>query len=332
MVVVVGVAFSGFQTGDKSAAGHDAATALARAAKRANSGAMRLIEPGALSAAIRFPLDHTVTVLAGAGLYALVFTVQSVLSVFAGAGSSGAAIGGLLAVIAAFGAFAVALSGYGRAALGLPRQGRYGMAFSGDALRMVWVALLVAVLCFTVLGTALLVLSFMLAALAMIGAERSGLTDPPEGFINIFALFGPGEWVVAGALIAGFAVFAIWLFARLSLAVPATLESARIRILSVWPASSGRFVAITLSAGAILVPGLALLAGFNAACEALFGVYPGAAQSMVDANGRVSGPVALFAVLSFLHGGLKMVLLAAPLTALFSELYTKYRQENADRL
>lgn len=293
---------------------------------------MRLIEPGALSAAIRFVPAHARTVLAGAGLYALVFTVQSVLTVYAAAGSSGAAIGGLAAVIAAFGAFAVALAAYGRAALGLPQTGRYGLTFGPDALRMVWVALLVAVLVFTVLGTALLVLAFMLAALAMIGADRSGITDPPEGFINIFALFGPGEWIVAGALIAGFAVFSIWLFARLSLAVPATLESARIRILNIWPVSSGRFVAITLSAGAILVPGLLMLAGFNAACDALFGVHPAAAQSMVDANGRVSGPVALFAVLSFVHGGLKMVLLAAPLTALFSSLYVKYRQENADRL
>lgn len=292
---------------------------------------MRLIEPGALRAAIRFVPTHARTVLAGAGLYALVFTVQSVLTVYAGAGSAGAAIGGLLAVILAFGAFAVALAAYGRAALGLPQGGRYGLAFGPDALRMVWVAFLVAVLCFTVLGTGLLVLSFMLAALAMIGAERSGMSDPPEGFINIFALFGTGEWIVAAALIAGFAVFSIWLFARLSLAVPATLDSARIRILSVWPASSGRFVAITLSAGAILVPGLLVLAGFNAVCEALFGVYPAAAQTMVDPNGRVGGPIALFALLSFVHGGLKMVLIAAPLTALFSNLYVKYRQENAHR-
>ena len=192
-------------------------------------------------------------------------------------------------------------------------------------LRMVWVALLVAVLCFTVLGTALLVLAFMLAALAMIGAERIGMSEPPEGFINIFALFGPGEWIVAGVLIAGFAVFSIWLFARLSLAVPATLEAGRIRILQVWPLSAKRFVAITASAGALLVPGLALVAGFNALAGAAFGVYPASAQSMVAATGEVTGSLALFAALSFVHGALKMILLTAPLTALFCALYVRYR-------
>ena len=310
--------------GDKSG-GRVAAPGLARARFRLRSAAMTVIEPGAIRAALRFVPAHARTVLAGAGLYGLVFTVQSLLTVYAAAGSSGAALGGVIVALAAFLAFAAALAGYGRAALGLPQAGPFGLAFDADGLRMVWVALLVAVLCFTVLGTALLVLAFMLAALAMIGAERIGMSEPPEGFINIFALFGPGEWIVAGVLIAGFAVFSIWLFARLSLAVPATLEAGRIRILQVWPLSAKRFVAITASAGALLVPGLALVAGFNALAGAAFGVYPASAQSMVAATGEVTGSLALFAALSFVHGALKMILLTAPLTALFCALYVRYR-------
>lgn len=331
MVVVVGVDFSDFRMGD-NLSGRDAAPGLAGAGKRANSHDMRLIEPSGLAAAIRFPLENPRLVLAGAGLYALVFAVQSVFTLYAAAGSSGAALGGLIAVIAAFGAFAVALAGWARAALGQARGRFAGLDLGGDELRLVWVALLVAVLCFTVLGTAMLVLAFMLAALAMIGAERAGLTDPPEGFINIFALFGAGEWAVAGVLIAGFAVFAIWLFARLSLSVPATIEAGRIAILSVWPVSSGRFTAITGSAAAVIVPAILLLAGFNAVSQALFGFNPAAAQSLVNANGDITGPAAGFAVLAFLYGAAKMILLGAPLTGLFAALYVKYRQENAYRL
>lgn len=332
MIGVVGVEFSAIPAGD-SFGGRDAAPGLAGAGKRANCLPMRILEPNGLAAALRFPLAHGRLVLAGAGLYGLVFTVQSLFTVYAAAGSSGAALAGLVSAMLAFGAFAVALAGWTRAALGLnPPPAWLGLSLGGDELRLVWVALLVAVLCLTILGTAGFVLLLLLIALTMVGAYNAGIEGQPEGFIDTFALFGPGEWFATIVGVSLYAVFSIWLFARLSLSIPATIDRGRIAILSVWPLSSGRFVAITTSAALIIVPALLLLAGFNALSDAVSGFNPAAAQSILNANDDVAGPVFGFALLAFVYGVLKMVLLAAPLTGLFAALYVKYRQENAHRL
>ncbi len=313
-------------------AGPDAAPGLAGRSNRAKSAPMRWIEPGALRAALQFPIANARMVLAGAGLYGVVFAVQSVLTLYLAAGSSAAGLGALIATLAAFGIFCVVLAGWGRVALGMQASTPLGFQAGGDELRLIWVAFLVVILSFTVLGTALVVLAFMLAALAMIGAERVGMSEPPEGFINIFSLFGPGEWAVALVLMGGFAIFSIWLFSRLSLGVPATLDGRRVRILSVWPLSTGRFVAITLSAAAVIFPALVMILMINSALGTLFGIAPASPQSLVNANGDVTGSPLGLAAISFVYGGLKMVLLGAPLTGLVCALYRIYARENAHRL
>jgi hypothetical protein len=293
---------------------------------------MRWIEPGALRAALQFPIANARMVLAGAGLYGVVFAVQSVLTLYLAAGSSAAGLGALIATLAAFGVFCVVLAGWGRVALGMQASTPLGFQAGGDELRLIWVAFLVVILSFTITGTAGLVLLSLFIALTMVGAARAGITAQPEQLIDTFALFGTGEWIVAGVGTVMFLVFNIWLFSRLSLGVPATLDGRRVRILSVWPLSTGRFVAITLSAAAVIFPGLVMILMINSALGTLFGIAPASPQSLVNANGDMTGSPLGLAAISFVYGGLKMVLLGAPLTGLVCALYRIYARENAHRL
>lgn len=287
---------------------------------------MALIDLSALRAAFRFPVQHARLVLLGAGLYAAVFFFQSYFT----AAATGAETPGYAAplaftfALAAFIAFIVALAAWLRADLGHALgSGLDAFRFSDDERRLLWGVVLVLILLFTVMGTALLMLAFMLGALAILGAQRSGLMEPPEGFINIFELFALGEWIVAIVLIAAFAGFNIWFFARLALAAPATIARSQVQVLAAWPLSDGRVSRIVLTTLAATLPGLAILVAFNMICAALFGVYPASSLSMTDAQGSVTVSDWSFAALSLPYGVLKMAVLAAPLTALFSALYRR---------
>ncbi len=74
---------------------------------------MKLIDLRAVGAAYRFVLDNPTPVLAAAGLYGVVFSVQSLLTAYAHAYAPGAAPGMILFMIAAFGAFVVAGPAWG---------------------------------------------------------------------------------------------------------------------------------------------------------------------------------------------------------------------------
>lgn len=283
---------------------------------------MTLIDFCAVRAAYRFVLDHRATVLAGAGLYAVLFAVQSLFTAYAGAYAPGAAPAALGFALLAFGAFIVAIAGYGRAALGKPSQGVFGLTLGGDEGRLGWVVVLILILLFTVLGTAFLALAFMLAALALINVDAA--QEPPEGFVNIFALFGAGEMAVAVALIAVFAAFSLWFGLRLSMAAPATLSAGRVQVLSVWPLSSKRIFEIAGTVLAAMAPGAGVLAVFVLVCDALTGASPAVAQSASGEAGALTVNAAVLVVIYALYGVGKMALLAAPAMAALCALYVKY--------
>ena len=293
---------------------------------------MKLLDTQALSAALRFPRRNPIVYAAGSLVYAVPFALQNLTQVYVAGGSGLAGWLTLILLLAAYTGFAAALAGWGRRALGLAGSGQYGLSLGEDELRLFWVALLVAILLFTVLGTALVVLIFMLAALAMIGASNMGMDEPPAGYVEIFSLFGTGEWIVAIALMAAFAVFGLWLITRLSIAIPATLEGGRIRILSVWPLTSGHFGEIAGTAAVIILPALIVLALFNSAIAALFGVVPADPASVLPPSGRIEVLPLGYTLWSFVYGLLQMGLLFAPLTVMVCSLYTRYAKLHADRL
>lgn len=264
-------------------------------------------------------------VLAAAGLYAVVFAVQSLMTAYAGAYAPGAAPAALMFMALAFGAFVLGWASLGRQALGLPQKGFYGLALGGDEGRLAWALFLVLVLLVIILMTAGVALAFMIAGLAFTDMDPG--TPQPEGYVNLFELMGPVALAVSFGLIAVFVVFSLWLSTRLALTAPATLNERAVRVLSIWPLSRGRSVEIALTALASLVPGVIVLALFNALCVALFGAGPAIAQSAAgEAGALILSPVIML-LASALYGFGKIVLLAAPLIAVLCALYRTYAAE-----
>jgi hypothetical protein len=188
------------------------------------------------------------------------------------------------------------------------------------------VAVLVLILVFTVIGTAFLAVAFMLAGLALINVDATA--EPPEGFVNVFALYGPGESAVAIIIGAVFALFSLWFFLRLALAYPATVDQQRVQVLTAWPLS-GRRRALEMVVTLVLAaaPGLLALTAINLASSALLGAWPGAAQSAAGEAG-LSVNAAGLAVSALVYGFAKMALLGAPCVAALCALYVKYRTES----
>lgn len=281
---------------------------------------MRLIDPAALICGLRFPLTYPAPVALGAMVYAAPFALQSVATQAAANAAPWGAPAALGLSLVAFLAFVAALAGWARPVLG-QAGGRpeFGAAFG----RLVWVIVLVAILLFTVLGTALLGVVFMLSALALIHVDAEAA--PPEGFVDIFALYGPGESVVALVIGAIFTLFSVWFFARLALAYPASMAAGRVRVLSAWPLS-GKRRAVAIGATTVLAaaPGLVALWLVNLASNAAFGAWPASAQSAE----ALAAPA--FGLIAFLYGALKMALVGAPVAGALCALYATFEAEDAD--
>ena len=112
------------------------------------------------------------------------------------------------------------------------------------------------------------------------------------------------------------------------MAYPATMESGRIKILSVWPLSGrGRSFRILSTALAAAAPGVAVLALLNLVAAALLGAYPASAQSAAgDAGAMVLGAPVLLA-LAFVYGAGKLALVGAPVCSALCSLYKNLRSE-----
>ncbi|MGJ3233341.1 MAG: hypothetical protein ACFE0P_16250 [Oceanicaulis sp.] len=284
---------------------------------------MTILDLRTLDAAFRFPLTHPRLVGAGALAYAAVFAMQSLATAHAAAGGGWGAPAAFASIVLAFVVFVAALAAWGRALL---HGDGVEAGFAADAARLLWVCVLVLILVFTVLGTAFLALAFMLAGLALINVDAAA--PPPEGFVNIFELYGPGELAVALALGAVFALFSLWFFLRLALAYPATIDLGRVQVLTAWPLSgrrrAGEMILTLVLAGA---PGALILAGFNSLSAALIGAWPAAAQSAAGETGLAVNAGA-FLLSAFLYGAGKMALVGAPCATALCALYVKYRTES----
>ncbi len=288
---------------------------------------MTLIDTQAIRRAWRFPLDNPAIVIAAAVLYGIVFAAQSWFTARVEAGDAGAAPLGLAAGFAALFVFVLAMAAWARAAFGQSPKGVFGLTIGGDEGRLAWSAFLVLILSLTVLGTAFLAVAFMIAALALINVDP-GAPPPAEGEVDLFAMFGAGEMAVATVIFVVFAVFSLWFFLRLAMAYPATMESGRIKILSVWPLSGrGRSLRILSTVLAASSPGILVLALFNLAAAALFDVYPASAQSAAGEDGGLLIAAPLFWTLAVTYGVGKVALVGAPACSALCALYENLTAE-----
>ena len=290
---------------------------------------MKLIDASAIRRAWRFPIENKTIVLAAAILYGIVFAAQSWFTAQVEAGDPGAAPLGLLAGLAALFAFILAMSAWARAAYGMPEKGVFGLSIGADEGRLAWSAILVLILSLTVLGTAFLAVAFMIAALALINVDPEA--PPPEaGEVDLFALFGAGEMIVATVIFSVFAVFCLWFFLRLAMAYPATMRAGQIKILSVWPLSGrGRSIQILSTVLAAAAPGLVILVAFNLAASAVFGAYPASAQSAAGEAGALALAAPVLWALAFVYGVGKVALIGAPVCSALCSLYDNLSAQDA---
>lgn len=276
---------------------------------------MTLIDISAARTGLASVLRHGRIVILAALIYALAYGLES-LTAFRLAAGEGPLWQWLGAMLIGFAATVPALAAFGRIGLGQPGR----LAAGDDARRVLGVMALIWVLLFTVLGTAGLAVMFMFTALAVINVDVGA--EPPAGMVDIYALFGAGEWVVAGLLLAAFTGFSLWLVARLAVSLPATLDSGRVRVLSIWPVSSRRWIEISLTLLAAAAPGVVILIVFNLLVQAMFGIWPGAAHL-----GAETGSLAAVTLLGAVHGGLKLALVIAPGAVTLGALYIKFPSE-----
>ncbi|KPP82701.1 MAG: hypothetical protein HLUCCA04_01165 [Oceanicaulis sp. HLUCCA04] len=282
---------------------------------------MKLIHKDALQDGFALLLRHPRAVLAASAVCAGVAALEALVSSFTGEAGPGL-IGVTLLFILGFHAWVMAAVLVTRPALGLGDGSLKDRA--RDVSRLVLVAGLTLILVLTVQGTAFVVLAFMLGALAILGAERTGLTEPPEGFVNIFALFNTTEWLIAVALITVWSVFALWFISRLLPAIPATLERGKVQLLSAWPILQGRGLAGFLTGAVAVLPGVAVLVGFALLVEAATGFNPARG---VQAD--TLAPAAIAFLRAVLVGG-SVALVLTPLMGVHARLYMKFTSQTSD--
>ena len=120
-------------------------------------------ELSALKRALGSPLQMGVAPLGIALIYAVPFAAQNLFSALLAQGVVWAGPVALVFMTIAFAGFVVVLASYTRTALS--PESPFRVSFGRDERLLGWVFLLVFVLSVTILGTGLIALSFMLAAL-----------------------------------------------------------------------------------------------------------------------------------------------------------------------
>lgn len=216
---------------------------------------MTLIDISAVRAGWRFVLENPGPVATGAGLFALLSALQTTLWTSGGVEFPAGKPLGLIFAALAFVAMIMALAAWGRRVYGRAGAGNLDLKLGGDEGRLALVVLLVLILVFTVVGTAFIALTFMIAALALINVPDDA-PQPEQGEELLAQLLGPSEWFVAAIIIAVFAFFSFWFVLRLVLAYPATVKTQSVQVLTAWPASAnGRSLTIGTSVLATALPG-----------------------------------------------------------------------------
>jgi hypothetical protein len=293
------------------------------------SAGMTLLDLSALRAGFRFPLDNARPVLAGALIYGVIFAAQTLATAYAAAGAGWGAPTALALIVAGFAVFVVALSAWGRKAL---HGETTALGFGADERRLLWAAFLVVLLVGIVVMTAAFLAFCIVLGATMVAINRQGYAEPPADAVNTFALLNTAEWGTVWLTALVFAGFSLWFFARLVMAYPATVDHAKVQVLTAWPFSGKRRaleIALTLVLSA--APGVIILVVFNQLSDAVLGAWPGAAQSAVEQGSEtLSANPLLFAVAALIYGAGKLALVAAPCAAALCALYVKYRTETEE--
>lgn len=138
-------------------------------------------------------------------------------------------------------------------------SGRFGLKLGRDEWRVFIVSILVGVLMFVSLVLALMFFVAVMLSVAAGALQRAGieLEESNAEMDMAWSYLSTADWAVLGVV--GFLGLALvmWLSARVSLAMPATIDRGRVLVLSVWPLTHGNAwrvaVATVLAIGPLLL-------------------------------------------------------------------------------
>jgi hypothetical protein len=197
-------------------------------------------------------------------------------------------------------------------------MGWNGMQLGADEARIFVVNILVAVL------TVLVLLLGGLFALAFVSAMAAGIIERAnlsqeavtENIQLVFDQFSATDWAMVVLLGLGFVALMLWLAARLSMALPATIERRKVQILAVWPMSKGQSWRIALAIGLTGLPVLVVGMLAYEAVSSLLGVRLLELAHTVDSSVENSEMIVRMNEVARLNGFLAIVTVP-----LFSGLY-----------
>lgn len=281
-----------------------------------------------VAAAYAFYRTHWQRVLI-VGLPYIATSIAMILHLSANAGSatgSAALLGFVLMVLTTVTSVVFAAAVF-RMAVNGDYSGWYGMKLGADEARVFVVNLLIGLLTFLVAMLGGIFAIAFVSAMAAGVMERAGLSEEAvTADINlVFAAFGPGEWGGVALVVLGFVVLVAWLAARLSPALPATLDRGRIQVLSVWPLSNGQAWRIVIASFITAVPVFLAGVGLYELISAGLGVRPLELAHTVDPSVENAGMIVKINEITRINGFIALV--SVPLFAgLYAFIYAGLKQ------
>ncbi|MBO6797012.1 hypothetical protein [Maricaulis sp.] len=210
-------------------------------------------------------------------------------------------------------------------------SGRFGLKLGHDEWRIFLVAILVGVLMFVSLVLALMFVIAVMLSVAGGALERAGI-DPAAADAEMEMAWGylsTADWAVLAVVGIAALALVLWLSARVSMAMPATIDKGRVLVLSVWPLTNQTAWRVAAAAALTIGPLLLLEVGVYHLLGAALGERP---FQQLELIARVEGDAPVMAqVREYLRWfGLMAGINYPLLTGLYAYIY-RNRTENQDQ-
>lgn len=241
-----------------------------------------------------FPVARPALVLAPAAAYAGLHALQAAIETASGPAVRVAALAvgfaGLVVIV-------IAVTAWLRDRFNRPQpSGALPFALGQQEVQVATSLMLTALLAVMTAAIGFFGVLLLIGGMTLAARDREGLlSEPaPDELVNVFEYFNLFERAVSLGAFALWLLLTLWLFARLSPALPATLESGRVRVLSIWPASRKRAPLIAVSSVLAALPGGVLVWLFGVSAAALGAILAGALQAFAGVAGIAAPLIALW--------------------------------------
>lgn len=208
----------------------------------------------------------------------------------------------------------------------------WGLQIAADERRVFLALILVFILVAIVMILGGIFSAVLVNAVAVAVMERESISEEAvtENILIVFEAFGASDWIVVALVCLGFAALTAWLFARLSLSIPATIDQRAIRVLSIWPLSNRQAHRVVLASALTGLPVIAAGLLVYEAISAAIGYRPLELAHTIDQS--VEGWQYILRQNEYFRINGLVAIVGTPLFAgLYAYLYKGLRQMAEDR-